>query len=338
MSKTLLTTLALVALTLVVGGASYYTTDVVQEGEAHRLRESRRVAELMTARVEDLLQQEAVSAEAAEASLSRWHSRYKYIPREMNTADIVEYLEGLTRVGFEQFDLALKGNTPGPDFSTYTFEVVGTGSYAALYRLIWHLENNREFYRVNDLQMEHVEITPEAGALRGSVRDMVKFSFGIDAYFAGAAGISAPEDSLAPIPKGLLLPSTAPRDIFDPLVRVPKDAPSTSVAGPEIGPQAAAAPAAATPPTPSGAPQAAPEPARPQGLDVNRAVLLVVVGDRAVFEDETGRRHTVGVGDAVIGGEIVGVDARGGAVRVRLVEDGRERFVLRTLSDQTRRR
>ena len=338
MSTSLIRTLVLVALTLVVGGASYYTTDVVQDGEAERLRESRRAAELLTARVEDLLVQESVSAEAAEAALSRWHSRYKYIPREMDTADIVEYLEGLTRVGFEQFDLALKANAAGPDFSTYTFSVVGTGSYAALYRLVWHLENNREFYRVNNLDMEHVEITPEAGELRGRVRDMVKFSFEIDAYYAGAAGISAPEDSLAPIPRGLLLPSSALRDIFDPLVRVPKDAPSTSVAPPQVAPPAPPASEAAPR---ADAPAAAAEPARearPRGLVVDEAVLLLVVGDRATFEDAAGRRYTVSVGDEVVGGEVIAVDPRGGAVRFRLVEDGEEVFVLRTLNDRARRR
>ena len=63
--------LALVALALVAGGASYYTTDVVQAEKAQTLRDSRRVAQLTTARVEDLLAQEAVSEEAATAALSR---------------------------------------------------------------------------------------------------------------------------------------------------------------------------------------------------------------------------------------------------------------------------
>lgn len=343
MTQNLTRTIVLLVLTLMVSGASYYTTDVVQEGEAHRLRESRRAAELMTARVEVLLAEEAVSAEAAEAALSRWHSRYRYIPREMNTADIVEYLERLTRVGFDQFDLSLQGRTDGPDFSTYRFEVVGTGLYAALYRLIWDLENNREFYRVNDLRMEYVEVTPEAGDLRGRVRDLVKFSFVIEAYFAGAPGISAPEDSLAPIPRGLLLPSNALRDIFDPIVRIPKDAPATQVAAPEVAassPAASTGPARTKPPAGQRADAASPQraadapPDRPQLLDIDRAKLLMVAGDRALFQDDAGRRYTVVAGDPVVGGVVVELDMRGGAVVIRLGEGQDERLVYRTLGDR----
>ena len=65
--RSLRTPLILILLALVVGGASYYTTDVRQEEELTQLRDSRRAAELLNARVEDLLAQESVSDEAAEA-------------------------------------------------------------------------------------------------------------------------------------------------------------------------------------------------------------------------------------------------------------------------------
>ena len=328
----------LLALAFVLGGAGYYTTDVHQAERVQQLKDSRRVAALAVSRVGDLLVQESQSEEAAEAALSRWYGRYKFIPNEMDTADIVEYLEFLTRSGFEQFDLELRGTTTGPDFSTYQFSVVGTGAYPALYRLIWNLENNRAFYRVNDLRMEHEVYTKEGQP----DRDMVSFTFGLEIYYAGIEGISAPEEDLAPIPKGLLLPNTAPRDIFRPLVRVPRDAPSTSVDVAETGGTAGApAPAAgqrADVPRAPAAPRAdepASAPAAPQGLDAERATLLMVAGGRAVFVDGTGRRYSVGPGDEVLGGVVVAIDNEQGGVRLLIGEGDDGRYVFRTLGDQS---
>jgi len=324
------TPLILILLALVVGGASYYTTDVRQKGEAERLRESRRIAELATARVEDLLAQESVSDEAAAAALSRWHSRYKYIPTEMVTADIVEYLEGLTKIGFDSFDLKGGQSQTTPDFSKYLFEVQGVGEYEALYHVIWHLENNREFYRVYDLRMEYTN--ESFGAGEGPLRDLVKFSFQIESFYGGIQGISAPEEDLAPVPTGLLLPHTASRDIFAPIVRIPKDAPSTSVAAPETG--SGLAPTAQAPQVGAPAPASPSAEQPPDGLDIEQATLKLVVGDQAVFDDRFGRSFTVKVGDEVIGGEIETVNAARGLVRARVVQEGKERLVVRTLGDR----
>lgn len=326
------TPILLILLAVLVGGASYYTTDVRQKGEAERLRESRRIAELATARVEDLLAQESVSDEAAEAALSRWHSRYKYIPADMNTADVVEYLRGLTKVGFDAFNYKLTGTPSSPDFSKIMIDIEGVGEYEALYHAIWHLENNREFYRVHDLRMEYVN---EAfGAGEGPLRDLVKFSFRLESFYGGIDGISAPEEDLAPVPVGLLLPHTASRDIFAPIVRIPKDAPSTSVATPESG--SGAAPPTQAPAAQPGRPSAASPVAEtpPEGLDIEQATLKLVVGSQAIFEDQFGRSFTVKVGDEVIGGEIQTVNAARGLVRARVVQNGKERFVVRTLGDR----
>ena len=323
--------IVLVLLALVVGGASYYVTDVRQQEEEETLRNSRRAAELLTARVEDLLVQESTSDEAAAAALSRWHSRYKYIPREMNSADVLEYLESLTKRGFDAFDLKLSDPQTTPDFSTYTLDVSGVGEYEALYHLVWHLENNREFYRIADLDIEYTEESFGTGE-NAPIRDLVRFTFQITAYFGGIEGISAPEEDLAPVPVGLLLPHLAQKDIFAPIVRVPKNTPTQSVqapaaaAAPPPAQERAAAPADPTPSAP-----AAPAERRPAGLDVERATLQRLIGGQAVFEDVWGREFRVGVGDAVEGGEVIALEPRTASVRVRLGTGGDAREVTKRL-------
>ena len=322
--------IVLVLLAFVVGGASYYVTDVRQEEEETRLRNSRRAAELLTARVEDLLVQESTSDEAAEAALSRWHSRYKYIPREMNSADVLEYLESLTKRGFDAFDLKVSDPVTAPDFSTYTIDVTGVGEYEALYHLVWHLENNREFYRVSDLDIEYTEESFGTGE-NAPIRDLVRFTFQITSYFGGIEGISAPEEDLAPVPIGLLLPHLAQKDIFAPIVRVPKNTPTQAVEAPAPAPSAAAPPAQDRAAAPANAAPAAPAEQRPEGLDVERATLKLLVGGQAVFEDVWGREFRVGVGDAVEGGEVVALEPRTASVRVRLGTGSDAREVTKRL-------
>lgn len=282
MKSALTVTLLLVLAAVLVGAGSYYATDVRQEGTLERMKEARRVAELQNALAEDLLVREAASSELAGEALTRWRSRYKYIPRTLNTADMVEYLEGLTRSGFEQFDLFLASQTTQPDFSTYRFKVAGTAFYRDFWHLVWHLENNREFYRIYDLKVSHTNVfkkNRETGVDRRL--DMVAFQFDLDAYYAGIEGISAPQDSLRPVPLALLQTHAPPDDSFNPLVRT------------DLPPNA------------------------DQLLDVENAKLISIIGNQAIFEDQYGR-HVMLEGDRVYLGSIVLIDPINAFVRVTL--------------------
>ncbi len=276
-----LTALILLA-TVGVGASSYYITDVQQEQQIEQIQQRRQQAEMQHTRAADLAIREVAAAEAAEDVLRRWGSRYKFIPRTLNTADMVEYLEGLTRNGFEQFDLALGEQTTGPDFSTYTWNVNGTAYYSDFYHLLWHLENNREFYRIRNLTAKHVNVFKKNRRTDVDRRlDMVAFEFELDAYFAGSEEISAPEDSLRPIPLSIL-PSHRPPDAsFTPLVRT--DLP----------------------------------PNDEQLLDVESASLVAIMGSQAIFEDRYGR-HVMLEGDRIYLGEILMIDPINSFVRVQL--------------------
>lgn len=293
MSSNIATTLILLFVAVVIGGSSYYATDVVQQDVLNNLENSRRVAEMTTMRVSELLVAEAESEELASAALSRWYARYKYIPRDLDTADMVEYVEGLTRVGFEQFDMHKVGSASAPDFSTYTFQITGLGSFQALYHVIWHLENNREFYRISDLAIEHVEhVERNEGSETETRADMASFKFTLLAYFDGIEGISAPADSLQPIPRGLFSPDNPARDIFNPLVREPVTVETSR---------------AVLPPNIEGL------------LDVEHATLTNIIGEQATFEDGD-RTWTVREDERIYLGSIVEIDPANSLVRARLVK------------------
>jgi hypothetical protein len=277
----IVTVLILVAAGL-VGAGSYYATDVQQTDQIERIHEQRRVAELTHSRVDELLVSQAASAELAEGALERWHSRYKYIPTTLNTADMVEYVESLTRSGFEQFDLSFAGTTEHADFSTFRYNVTGTATYGALYHLVWHLENNREFYRISDLTARHVNVFKKNRGTGLDRRiDMVAFTFKLDAYQSKLDGISAPGENLRPIPLAILQDHSPAGNTFIPLVRT--DLP----------------------------------PNDEMLVDVEQAKLISILGQQAVFEDQHGR-HVLLEGDRVYLGSIQLVDPVNAFVRVTL--------------------
>ena len=286
MKNSTVSTLLLLLLTGLLAGAGYYTTEVRQPAELQRIDDSEKAARLRVAEVEQLLVEEAATEEMADAAVRKWRARYKYIPEEMKTPDIVEYLESHTTRGFDAFNINLEGVKTTPDFKYYTFSVEGTAYYANLYHFIWHIENNREFYQVRDLSMTHTDVFDEnerTGAQRR--KDMVKFSLKLDAYFAGVEGLSAAKDELMPVPAQMLPASTPAHNSFYPVVRA------------EL------------------------EPNDELLVNVEEAELVSVAGTRAMFEDERGQ-HMLSEGDAVYLGQIVKVDPARASVRASLNKGG----------------
>lgn len=274
-------TIVLVLMAVSVHAASHFH-DNRQQSEIDRMEERRRVAELQFAQAEELIVAEAASAEQAEATLARWRSRYKYIPSSLKTADMVEYIESLTRDGFEQFDLRLASESDHGDYHSRTYTVNGTAFYRSFYRLLWHIENNREFYRIDDLKVRHTNVfRRNVGTGLDRRYDMVAFSFKLTAFYSTMPGISPPDEDLRPIPLAVLQSRTPPADTFTPLIRT--DLP----------------------------------PNDEQLLDVESARLISIVGTQAVFEDRYGR-HIVMEGDRIYLGEIVAIDPVNAFVRVRL--------------------
>lgn len=272
---------------LLLGALGYYLTDVRQTNALQKIDDTIQLAKLEQAEVSKLLVHQASSRSLAEASLARWKSRYKEIPSSMNTADMVLYLENLTATGFDRFDIDLVGVTDTPDFSYYTFKVRALATFTQMYHFVWHIENNREFYRIKDLKVTHKTVYKEnSKTLIPKRYDMVEFSFDLDAYFNAKYGIAASEEELTPVPLELLPKHDPSHNSFYPLIRT--DLPPND----ELL------------------------------LDIEKAKLVSVVGDRAIFESDD-YSHIVAAGDRIYLGEVLAVDPRTATVRVRQNKGGR---------------
>ncbi len=199
MSNEALNTLILSVFLAAAVGTGYYVTETQQPAELAKINEDISAIENRSAEVETLLAQESQASEEAALTLQRWNTRYKVLPSELTSADVVQYLNALSTRGFERFDLSLTGLTPGPSASYYTYQVTGQAYFESLYAFVWHLENSRGLYRVRDLTIKKA-VTDIPNARTGVPRQAIlaDFSMAVDGYFSGNLDISAPDSAVTP--------------------------------------------------------------------------------------------------------------------------------------------
>lgn len=285
-------TLILALLTLVVSGVGYYLTEFYQPAQMQRLEDMNRVARSAQGEVAQLLSEAEASADRAEDAVRRWNARYRFVPASLTTPDIVEYLETHTRDGFEAFNIRLRDRMTTPDVSYYTFDVDGTAEYEALYKFIWAMENQPEFYRIRGLQMARTEVQD---ARRGTRRDMVRFTMELDAFFKGIDGLSTSRDALMkPLP-GYLPTEEVPDDSFEPRVRTARRYTGTASV-------------------------------QDDRLDVEKATLVSIAGSRAIFQDGS-TQYIVYEGSSVRGGKILRIDPINVFVRAEITKNGEARTI-----------
>jgi hypothetical protein len=272
MNNSKINTLLLACMTLLVAGAGYYLHAVRHPAQMRHVDDLGKAARLQNVQVERLLAEESQTQALAQQAVRKWRARYKYIPEQLETADILLYFEQLGTSGFEEIHIDLDATHIKPEYRYYTFKITGKASFTDLHRFVWHLENNREFYHVRNLSMRsvvHVEENRLTGV--GRMMDVVQFSMDIDAFFAGARGLSASLDELAQVPEWLLPIRTPAHNSFYPVVRT--DLPNNDQLL----------------------------------VNVQTAKLVMILGDQAVIEDERGQ-HQLRVGDPVYLGTITGID------------------------------
>lgn len=288
---------------LLVTAAGVYVTFFEQPEELDRLEKAEKVTRLKEAELTTLLAEEASAAQQAEQILRRWEARYKIIPKELEDEEVVAYLNHLSRTGFKNFDITFGGIRRTRDFSAYAYQISGRGFFDALYRVVWELENNRYFFRVRDLRLEHIDlVSRDRESQREALHVMVSFTMGVEAYFGGAEGLSA-ESVLAGLPEEASHVEGGLATVLPPVPTevLPAREPAKNPFFPAI--------MSTIPPNTDNL------------VDVEKARLVSIVAGKAIFlwEDEY---HQLDIGDPVYLGKIILVDPTEDRVVARLNKGG----------------
>ncbi len=287
---------------VLVTGGGVYLTFFEQPEEMERLKKAEQLAKSKQVEMEGLMLEVTSSEDEVDQVMRRWRSRYKIIPADLVSEEVISYLNKKTRTGFNPFDIVFRQMTTGPSFNKYIFEVTGRGNFNKLYDLIWSVENERRFYRISNLELSHFDlISTDQETNRDKLEILVSFSFVLDAYFGGAAGLSAGDDfggafssengvltplpDLSQLPPGILPTRRTSLNPFLPLILDQ------------------------IPPNTLGL------------LEIDKADLVSIVGGEAVFETKDGF-VSLAVGDNVYLGQITEIDPREGLVRARLNKGG----------------
>ena len=115
MSNDVLNTIILTVVMALALGIGYYVTQQVQPKRLDALLAEEEAIRLRQAELQDLLGQEAIASEEAAEAYRRWNARYKVLPDQLSSPDVVDYLNALSRSGFRSFDITLAGSVPlGP--------------------------------------------------------------------------------------------------------------------------------------------------------------------------------------------------------------------------------
>ena len=285
----------LLALWIVTIGGGTYLTFFQQPGRIVKVDEAESALALQRSEFRNLALLEGKMREEIQFATHRWEARYKNIGDSLSTADVVGYVNKFADRGFHSFGVEFSGLHFGQNHQYYAFAVRGTGPFTHLYDFIWHMENNRDLYRVEDLVIDQA-----AGGSAGEVQ----FTFRLLAYFGTSAAISAAAVSKTVTANAALSDSTD-------VPMVPEDVlPARRLA---MDPFAAAAAKSASMETAGPAPSS-------HGANLyslRDAKLISMVGEIAMFE-RNGSVRTVKVGDVVREGRVVRIDPS----RQRVTIDG----------------
>ena len=302
-TKVLYNIIILAVVWVFIIGAGIYVTMIEQPEELARVEKAGKVIRLKQAELASLMSEHSVSSEKADNALSKWRARYKVIPDQLSSPEVIGYLNELTKSGFEVFDVANSGTQGEGDYSYHSFSVSGRGYFSELYRIIWELENNRYFYRIPELTLVHMDIITEDEETGTEVmKVMVSFQMQIDAIFSGADGMSAPpeggvteEADALPISRAKSERPPVPGEVL------PDERPALNPFFPLIMDK--------LPPNTHSL------------INIEQAQLISIVGDKAIFNEE-GQYRPVSVGDDVYLGQITEVDPTEGRVKARLNKGG----------------
>nr|BCX01729.1 MAG: hypothetical protein KatS3mg041_1775 [Bacteroidota bacterium] len=237
-------------------------------------------------RLQELRAEEARAQAYYEEALARWNAQYKVLPVGLNTAETIAYLNHLTPIGFERFDVRYEGTERSGSVGWHRYSVSGEGYFVYLYRFLWNLENSPPLYKVTDLQISDFSaVRPDRRTGQERLEVMVKFSMRLLAYFTDAEGIRAPERRTA-LPPEAFVPFRAAYNPFYPIIL------------------------AQVPPNTEGLP------------DVEQSELLGVGPDWVLLRDQYKRVRRLRIGDRVYLGHLVSTNPAMGLAIFQLDRGG----------------
>lgn len=288
---------------LVLLALGVYVTFIQQPKELEHLQKAEEVARLKSTELVSLESNETSLSHMTEETLRKWRARYKIIPDELSSAEIVGYFNELTRSGYKNFDITYSGQHKTATYSYHSYTVTGRAYFTSLYDFVWRLENSPHLYRIESLDLDHIDLVSKDKQTQNERLDvMVSFTMRVNAIFNSLPGASATEAAGAESVEELQMPALIASDLpVVPSHLLPDRKPDVNPFYPVILKQ--------LPPNTYGL------------LDVEASELVSVAGNAAVFRDDTGYR-TVAVGDEIYLGTITEIDPVDGRVVARLNKGG----------------
>lgn len=302
--KVIYNIIILAVIWVAVVGAGFYVTSMKQPEELERVIKAEKVERLKQSELTSLLAEQTTARNMANEAVRKWAARYKVFPDSLSGPEVIGYFNELTKQGFENFDVQYQGVQSTQDYKFHQFQVEGRGYFTDLYRVIWELENNRYFYDISELNLDHIDlITEDEETGNDRMKVMVSFRFQTNAYFGGAEGMSAPLAEDTGIGEADALPVGRAKSDMPPVPKhvLPKERPTVNPFFPLIMNQ--------IPPNTHGL------------IDLENAQLASIVGKEAYFR-EGEKLRSVGVGGDVYLGQITAIDPIEGRVTARLNKGG----------------
>ena len=292
--------LLLSCLVLVIG-AGTYVTYFQQHRTLDSLNQQLEEAQQEKERIQTLKTNLADAEETLASTRDRWTTRYKIVPESISSPAVMGYLTELTRTGFQTFNVSTSGAEEANGYGTYGVSAEGEAYFSSLYRFVWTIENNRPFYRIQDLNVSYLEErTTDEESGRTSMDVLVSFQMNVEAIYGVGSGVEgagpADERQLQALPVAQRTPTPPlPAEV------VPNPDPDINPFYPLVFDQV--------------------PPNEYDRLNVETARLISIIDGQAIFETGAGIER-VGEGDRVYLGRITAVDASEGEVVARLNRGG----------------
>ena len=286
---------------VLVMGAGTYVTYFQQHRTLDSLEQQIEEAQQEKERIQTLKTNLADAEETLASTRERWKTQYKMIPETISSPAVMGYLTELTRTGFQTFNVAAAGAEEEGGYNSYAVTAEGEAYFSSLYRFVWTIENNRPFYRVQDLNVSYLEErTTDEETGRTSMDVLVSFQMNVEAIYGVGGGMEgagpADERQLQALPVAQRTPTPPlPAEV------VPNPDPDINPFYPLVFEQV--------------------PPNEYDRLNVESAQLISIIDGQAVFETGGGIER-VGEGDRVYLGRIIEVDASEGEVVARLNRGG----------------